>query len=48
MFIDVISDLVGLDPSSATCEIISGLSYVLILTVIVSCFFSALFSFFRR
>lgn len=48
MFIEVISDVVGLDPSSATAEIIAGLSYLVILTIIVSCFFSALFSLFRR
>ena len=46
-FVEVISDIVGTSPNSPVTEIIAGLTYLVIVVCIVSCFFGALFSSFK-
>ena len=46
-FVDVIVDIVGTSPTSPVTEIIAALTYLVVVVCIVSCFFGALFSFFK-
>lgn len=46
-FLEVIVDIVGTPYYSPVTEIVAGLTYLVIVVCIVSCFFGALFSFFK-
>ena len=46
-FVDVVADILGTAPNSPVNDIIAGLTYLVVVVVIVSCFFGALFSLFK-